>query len=179
MVVRRPRLPRLDERARFAALFVLIAGVLLTAYYAPREADSTLERWTGEYLRVYTRMVSFCIAAFDRTATSHGNIVSGRFSMQIVKSCDAMEANILFAAAVLAIRARWWRKAVALAAGLAALAAANVTRLVTLYAIGTLAPSAFDFMHYEVWPLVMVAVATAGFMVLGPWASEAREHVAG
>jgi exosortase/archaeosortase family protein len=92
--------------------------------------------------------------------------------MQIVKSCDAMEANILFAAALLAIAAPWLRKAAALVVGLAALVAVNLVRLVLLYWTGVYASSAFEFLHYDVWPLLMIVFATFDFLLCARWARQ-------
>ena len=159
-----------DDRTRFSIAFAVIAGCLLGAYYFPRATDSTLEIWTADYLRLYTRAVALPIALFEPHLSAHGNLISGRFSMQIVKSCDAMEANILFLSAVLAFPARWARKAVALIAGLVALAAFNCVRLFVLYWVGVFAFPAFEFLHYDLWPLLMIAFAALDFLVAVRWA---------
>jgi len=159
-----------NEQTRFVVAFAVIAGALMALYYYPRGIESPAERFTSEYLRVYTHMVSLGIGLFDPHASAHGNIVTGRFSMQIVKSCDAMEANILFSAAIIAIPAIWWRKAVAFVAGLVALVAFNLVRLFVLYWVGVFFAPAFDFLHYDVWPLLMIAFAAVDFMVCVKWA---------
>lgn len=161
-----------DDRRRFAISFALFAGALLAFYYYPRGSDSVVERLTAEYLRAYTRVVSLVLAPFDPGVRAHGNLLTGRFSMQIVKSCDAMEANILFAAAILAFAAPWPRKAAALVVGLAALVVMNLVRLVFLYWAGVYAASAFDFLHYDLWPLLMVAFATLDFIACASWARQ-------
>jgi exosortase/archaeosortase family protein len=160
-----------DDRTRFVVAFTLLAGCLLAFYYFPRSSDSLVERWTAEYLRIYTHLALWPIRILDPQASAHGNLVVGRFSMQIVKSCDAMEANILFVAAVLAFAAPWRRKAVAIPVGLVALVGFNLVRLLVLYWVGVFAPSAFEFLHVDVWPLLMVAFATIDFVVCIRWAS--------
>jgi len=159
-----------DDRARFSVAFTIIAGSLLSAYYFPRGSDSAIESWTAEYLRLYTHAVAAPIALFEPHVSAHGNLISGRFSMQIVKSCDAMEANILFASALLAVSAPWVRKGVALVVGLAVLVAFNVVRLFVLYWVGVFAFSAFEFLHYDLWPLLMIAFAAVDFVVCVRWA---------
>jgi exosortase/archaeosortase family protein len=154
-----------DERTRFALAFAAIAGCLLILYYLPRHDNDRVERWMAEYLRLYARLVGFVVRIFDPNVTVYGNTVAGRFSMQIVKSCDAMEANILFASAILAFPVPWRRKAAALGGGLAALVTLNLFRLVTLYFVGIFAGSAFESMHRDVWPLLMVAFAAVDFCV--------------
>jgi exosortase/archaeosortase family protein len=168
-----------DDRTRFVVVFAVVSGCLLAFYYYPRTNADAVERWTGEYLRLYTRLVSWPIGVFDPTVSAHGNLVAGRFSMQIVKSCDAMEANILFTAAVVAFAAPWVRKAASLAVGLAALVACNVLRLFTLYWAGALVPVAFDFMHIDVWPLLMIAFAALDFVVCARWMRAGSAGVGG
>jgi exosortase/archaeosortase family protein len=80
-----------------------------------------------------------------------------------------MEANMLFAAAVLALPAVWWRKAAALVAGLAALVAFNVVRLVSLYYVGVYLPAQFEVMHIDVWPVLMIAFTVLDFYVCTRW----------
>lgn len=157
--------------------FAIIAGCLLTLYYFPRGSESAGERWTAEYLRLYTRLTRIPIAIFDPNVSAHGNTVSGRFTMQIVKSCDAMEANILFSAAILAFAASWWRKIVALLVGLSALLTFNLLRLVVLYWVGVFAHPAFEFMHYDLWPLLMIAFATLDFILCVRWVLGIRPAV--
>lgn len=168
-----------DDRRRFALLFAVVSGCLLGFYYFPRTSADLVERWTGEYLSLYTQVVSWPIALFDRGVSAHGNLVAGRFSMQIVKSCDAMEANILFAAAVLAFAAPWLRKVASLLVGLAALGTVNVLRLFTLYWAGVFLPSAFEFMHIDVWPLLMIAFAAIDFHVCVRWMRNGEGHGVG
>jgi exosortase/archaeosortase family protein len=162
-----------DEQTRFGLSFAIIAGGLLAFYYFPRSGEDAVERWTASYLWLYTRVVGAAIGVFDPGVTAHGNVVAGRFSMQIVKSCDAMEANILFTAAVLAFSAPWRRKVVALLAGLSALVLANLVRLFVLYWVGVFAPSTFDFLHYDVWPLLLIAFAAVDFLACVRWARRA------
>jgi exosortase/archaeosortase family protein len=84
--------------------------------------------------------------------------------VRIIKGCDAMEAKILFAAAIVAFPALWRRRLAMLAAGLGALTLLNVLRITSLYAVGTALPAKVEFLHLEVWPFVMVTVATLLFL---------------
>jgi exosortase/archaeosortase family protein len=158
-----------DEQKRFVVAFTVLAASLLAFYYFPRSSDDTVERWTAAYLGLYTRVASSLIGVLDSHVAAHGNLVTGRFSMQIVKSCDAMEANILFTAAILAVSAPWRRKAVAFLVGLCALVAFNLVRLFALYWVGVIFPSAFEFLHLDVWPLLMMIFATIDFLVCTRW----------
>jgi exosortase/archaeosortase family protein len=93
-----------------------------------------------------------------------GDRIDGRFSLQIVRNCDAIEVNILFASAVLAVPAPWLRRLYALAAGLALLVLANVTRICLLYFVGVYRPSWFATAHEEILPLLLVALTALSFL---------------
>jgi exosortase/archaeosortase family protein len=115
---------------------------------------------------------------FDPRVVVQGNVVTGRYALSIVKTCDAMEANLLFLAAVLAfpaapapVKRRWPRKLLAALAGIAAISALNVARICSLYAVGIYYPSAFELFHIEVWPLLLIGAAAALFAVAARWLS--------
>jgi exosortase/archaeosortase family protein len=156
--------------SRFVATFLVLAGVGLGAYFFPYElVGIPVEGAFGAYLSGYARVTGIALHLVDPTVSVIHSTITGRFAMQIVRSCDAMEANILFASAVLAFPAPWTRKAIALPVGLFALVAANVARLSCLYFVGVYAPAHFDVAHYEIWPFAMVALATADFLACARW----------
>lgn len=158
----------LDQR-RFALRYLAIAGVLFAIYCFPYGESGVSERWFSAYLGAYAHVVGKLIAIFEPGVVVSANQISGSFSIAIVKSCDAMEANILFVAAVLAFPARWGRKVAAAFAGLALLILANVIRLLSLYYVGKLIPTAFDVFHVEVWPLLMIVFAVVDFLAWVSW----------
>jgi exosortase/archaeosortase family protein len=163
------RLPPRTPEVRFVTVFVVVAGALFAAYYFPYSQHGMSERFMNEWLRFYAHGVGGLLSLFDARVFAHGNVVDGPFPMTIVKSCDAMEANILFVAAVLALPGVWPRKAIALCAGLGVLVAMNLLRLCTLYCVGLLAQGAFDFAHYDLWPLLLIAFATVDFVICARW----------
>jgi exosortase/archaeosortase family protein len=154
---------------RFVLVFGLATAILFSLYYFPYSDHGISENWMAVWLRAYTRVVGWVLRVFDPTVSTHGNTVVGRFSMTIVKSCDAMEANILFVAATLALLGPFWRRAVAALGGLLALVVLNVVRLCCLFWVGLFFPAAFDFAHYDLWPLLMIAFATIDFVVCARW----------
>ena len=80
-----------------------------------------------------------------------------------------MEANLLFATAVLAYPARVLQKITAVCLGLTTLVAVNVLRICCLYFAGVFLPSWFEVLHFEVWPLLMVFCASALFFGWVVW----------
>ncbi len=161
---------------RFVLTFFGIAAVLFSLYYFPYAELGAPETWVSAYLARYAHTVGVVLQLFEPGLSVSNNVISGRFSISIVKSCDAMEANMLFSAAVLATPGVPWRKAVALAAGLASLVAFNVFRLCSLYYVGVFLPGWFEFAHIDLWPLLMIAYAVAAFVVCARWVAPRDER---
>jgi exosortase/archaeosortase family protein len=161
---------REDRRPRFVAAFLLLAGAGLGVYFFPYELEGVhADGVFGAYLSGYARVTGGVLRLFDPAVSVLDSTIHGRFAIRIVRSCDAMEANVLFVAAVAAFPAPWLRKAVAVGVGLSALVAMNVLRLCCLYYVGVYAPARFDLAHYELWPLAMVAFATLDFILCTRW----------
>ncbi|HEY2903434.1 MAG TPA: archaeosortase/exosortase family protein [Polyangia bacterium] len=146
-----------------------IAGALFALYAFPYQESGLSERWFQSYLQGYAHLAGRLLAVVDRQVTIDGNLIAGRYALRIVKTCDAMEANLLFLAAILAFPAPWRRKMVALVAGLIVLVLANVLRICSLYFVGVHAPGAFETVHVEIWPLLMIVVAGAQFAWWARW----------
>jgi exosortase/archaeosortase family protein len=158
------------RQSRFAVWFVVLAGIGLSTYFFPYEEAGIHARPVFEwYLSLYAHVTGVVLHVFDGAVSVVGNTINGRFAMRIVQSCDAMEANILFCAAMLAFPAPWRLKAIALPIGLASLIACNIVRLCCLYYVGIYAPDRFDFAHYEAWPILMVGLATVDFLLCTRW----------
>ncbi len=163
-----PRI-ELTPATRFAVTFAAMSAVLFGLYFFPYAENGGSEAWFTAYLAQYARLVGHTLGLVEPHVSVTGNVVSGRFSMSIIKSCDGMEANILFCAATLAFPGSWRRKMLAVACGLVALVAFNVLRLCSLYYVGVYFPSAFEFAHFDVWPLLIVAFALVDFLFVARW----------
>jgi exosortase H (IPTLxxWG-CTERM-specific) len=164
-------------RLRFVISFALIAATLFAVYCFPYAENGLSENWFKGYLSAYARMAGAVLGLFERPVIVSGTNISGRFSIEIAKNCDAMEVNILLGAAILAFPSRWTRRFAAAVLGLAVLIAANVARICSLYYIGVYAPSSFEFMHHEVWPLLLVLLAAGEFLLLAAWMRRTDEVV--
>jgi exosortase/archaeosortase family protein len=148
----------------FAARFAIIAGVFLVLYGFPYAQYGMSQAWLDVYLGSYAKAVGWVLGLVEGNVQVVGTGIFGKASLQIVRSCDAMEINILLAAAILAFPGPPLKKALALALGLAGVALLNVTRIVTLYYVLLGRQGAFEFLHLELWPLVMVVAAAALFI---------------
>jgi exosortase/archaeosortase family protein len=98
------------------------------------------------------------------------------FNFTLVPDCGAIPSMVIFLAAVLAFPARWWKRLVGLAGGIAILYCVNaLLRLPCLAVIGALNGGGkwFDFAHHYVWQgiyivfVVLVWLAWVEYIVRG------------
>jgi len=161
-------------RLRFAAAFVAVGGALLALYAFPYAEHGIGEGGFAWYLGAYARAAGSVIRLVDPTVHVSGADLVGRTSLTIAKNCDAMDVNLLLIAAMLAFPAPWKRRLVGIIAGVGLLSLVNVLRIVTLYQISIHAPRAFELIHAELFPLVMVALAVGAFAVWSRWSRQAE-----
>jgi len=150
--------------ARFALRYALIAGGLFAIYAFPFELFGARHDWLAGYLAAYARLAGGVLRIFESGIVVDGARINGRFPLEIVRNCDAIEINILFLSAVLAFPAPWKRRALAASLGLAALVALNVGRICFLYFVGVYAPQHFAAAHEQIFPLLLVLCATLAFL---------------
>jgi exosortase/archaeosortase family protein len=150
--------------SRFALKCALIAGALFAVYAFPFELLGAKHDWLAGYLAAYARLAGGVLGLFESGIVVTGANISGRFPMEIVRNCDAIEINILFVSAVLAFPSTWRRRGTALAVGLSALVALNVTRICLLYFVGVHAPERFAVAHEQIFPLLLVIAAAFAFL---------------
>jgi exosortase/archaeosortase family protein len=156
---------------RFALFFALLSGTLLALYYFPYGQDGGVKQFLDGYLRGYAAVAGAVLGWFEPSITVHGQDIIGRYSLRIVKTCDAMDVQILFVSAVLAWSGRWRRRLLGAATGVVVLFWVNVARICSLYYVGIMRPSSFEFVHLELWPAVIVILSVAGFLVFTAWTS--------
>lgn len=139
---------------------MLLLGV---AFYYPYARDSWPERAIVAYLRLLARASGWLIARFEPSVIVDGTSIGGSFPLQIVKTCSALDAQALYAAAALAFPAPRACKLLGLALGLALLTLLNVARIACLYWVGLHAPLHFDAVHEEWLPAALVLAACLCF----------------
>lgn len=161
------------DRARqlwFGIRFAAIATLLFGIYTFPYEESGRSERFFTQYLSGYACMAGAALSLIEPGVRVVGQDIVGRFSLRIVKSCDAMDAVILFVAAVCAFPVRWSDRAWGVVLGALSLVAVNVVRICSLYFVGIYHVRQFEVFHLEVWPLLMVCSASFGFLLWMSWA---------
>jgi exosortase/archaeosortase family protein len=149
--------------------FAVFASGQLALYYFPYDARGFAAACLRGYLRAYARLAGGVLSLLDPSVHVQGADIVGRYSLTFAMNCDAMDVYILFSSALLAFPASVRARFIGLAAGLAALVALNVLRIVSLYFVGVYAPGGFDFCHMDIWPLVIVVATCAGFLLWIRW----------
>lgn len=150
---------------RYPLMVAAIAAPMFAIYCYPYSDSGAMAAAIRAYLSGYAKMVGIAISAFDPHAVASGNRINGQtFSMSIVKTCDAMEVNILLAAALAGFPIPFLRRLVTVFASVLSLVLLNVIRLCVLYWLGSHAPAWFERAHEILAPLFMVVCALAIFL---------------
>ena len=186
-------LSHLEKHRRFSGLrafpqrrpittFICGVCLLMAAFYAlytPKwEFDLIGEYFLPWNLALHAELSGSVLSALGHDITVTGrSVMSPRFSMQIVRGCDALEPTALFLSACLAFPvARFRQKLLGMALGILCLEVTNVVRMVTLFFVGVHWPQNFEMMHLEVWQAVFIALAVAYWAIWAIWASRRPSH---
>jgi exosortase/archaeosortase family protein len=164
----RPTLSR-GPAVRFALAFALLSGVLLGLYYFPYSEQGPIRPWLDGFLHRYAASAGFVIGWFEPHIHVMGQDIIGRYSLHIVKTCDAMDVTILLTSAIVAWPNPWKRRLLCAALGIALLFVLNVLRICSLYWIGLAFPSFFEVAHLDVWPALILLVSIGFFAAVALW----------
>jgi exosortase H (IPTLxxWG-CTERM-specific) len=158
--------------------FVVLFGLLIGLFYALTVSAFFQHTVSPPYLRCSARMASVVCNCFGQHTTAiNATISSIRFSLQIIRGCDAVEPLALFLAAVLAFPAPFRQKIPGLLLGALILALANLVRIASLFLTGVYFPRAFQQVHQEVWPVAFVLLAIVLWALWIQWAMKPRPAV--
>jgi exosortase H (IPTLxxWG-CTERM-specific) len=160
--------PVLFFGAKFGALVALLYILL---------AIPSVEQALLSYLKAYAWASSAILDLFGQgTHVTDVTIASSSsFAIAIRRGCDAVEPTWLLCAAIIAFPGSWRRKWAGLFAGIIALQALNLVRIVSLYLIGRRFPAIFPSAHLEIWPTVFILAAIGLFFHWVNWKGGAHE----
>jgi exosortase/archaeosortase family protein len=145
--------------ARAAAWMIVLYGL----YYFPYANGGTAQQLISAFLELQALGAGSVIRLFDAHAGVQGAVISGAFPLEVVRSCSSLDAQALYIATVLAFPAGRRAKLLGIALGAVALTTLNVLRIASLYFVGAHAPHAFDAVHEELFPFVLIAAACGCF----------------
>jgi exosortase/archaeosortase family protein len=152
--------------ARFTLVAASVAAVLLGIYFHPYPEGGGAERVLRAYLAGYAKLAGAFLSVFEPGIVVDATTIRGPlFSMQFVRTCDAMEITILLGAALVAYPMAWRRRLAALVGAAVVMVALNLGRLCLLFALGVHAPAWFEPIHRILAPLVLVAGALGLFVI--------------
>lgn len=132
----------------FVTTYVVLMGVVL--FLVGTTITPYLNTWTA-------RLTAWTLRLLGANGQSSGPLVtSSVYSAEIITECTAVYIMILFLSAVSAYPTSWKAKLSGVLLGAPALVIVNQIRLVSMFYIGHLFPSAAETIHLLVWQSLMV-----------------------
>jgi exosortase H (IPTLxxWG-CTERM-specific) len=157
---------------RFVVLFASILAVSFTVVAFRQVNDALVEPYTA----VIARLSGGVLALLGEDITVAGcDVRSPRFAVTIYNGCNGLITSLIFISGVLAFPASWRSKAVGVAAGLLAIQAINLVRIVALYYTGVFFPAWFDEAHIVVWQSLVILAGVVLWIVWARAASSQRD----
>ena len=143
---------------RFLVLFVSLLAVAFAAELTPFAQAHVVTPWTDAVARISAALMR----TFDGSITTSGNVIGSSaspFAVSIEAGCNGVEATLVLVAAILAFPAPWPHRLRGIAAGVVAVQALNVLRVISLFYLGRLDRDVFEWAHLYVWQaLIMLDV---------------------
>ena len=144
--------------ARFFILFVVILVTLFTAELTQPVQNAVVLPWTEALARISAGLITL----FDSHVAAFGKILQNTtngFAVSIEAGCNGIEAAIILIAAMLAFPAPWKHRVIGILAGLSAVQALNIVRVISLFYLGQWNMKAFEWAHLYLWQaLIMLDV---------------------
>jgi exosortase H (IPTLxxWG-CTERM-specific) len=140
---------------RFSLKFCLLFG-LCDAF----SITSWSDRPFSVFLSAYAQVSNWILVMFGQHSHVTGSTISGPVAtISIMRGCDALDPILVLCAGILAYPSSWRRKVIGLVLGVAAMFIMNVVRILSLYVIELKAPTLFDPVHLDIWPVIFVSLA--------------------
>ena len=143
---------------RFFILFVVILVALFAAELTAPVQSAVVLPWTDALARLSAGLITI----FDPHVSVFGKILQSTrngFAISIEAGCNGIEAAIILIAAMLAFPAPWKHRVIGILAGLSAVQALNIVRVVSLFYLGQWSVRAFEWAHFYLWQaLIMLDV---------------------
>lgn len=149
---------------RFGLLFAAIVVGLFALELTPPAQRYFVMPWTAAVAQAAVATMQ----AFDPAVVAQGpTVISTRngFAVTILAGCNGVEAMIVLVAAMLAFPAPWKHRALGIAAGIVAIQALNLARIVSLFYLGQWDRQWFDWAHLYVWQSLIMLDAMIVWML--------------
>lgn len=153
---------------RFMLVFLVSLVVLFVAELLHPVEVHVIEPFTSGLATVCVWLVGM----FDSQAIAYGKILQSTangFAISIERGCNGVEAMIILVSAMLAYPARWRERLAGIAAGLVAIQALNLVRIISLFYLGQWNRLWFDWFHLYLWQALIVLDALVVFLLWLRW----------
>lgn len=156
--------------------FLLIFGFLLAVFYVfIAFSRSYNKRFIPSYHHLIAEVSGALLAVFGQDITvTDASISSPRFSVNIIRGCDAVEPIALYVCAVLAFPLPFLKKLPGMIAGALVLSILNLVRIVSLFLIGVYSPRVFALTHIDVWQALFIFFAVLLWILWLLWATRSQ-----
>ena len=154
----------------FLPLSIVLMALFYAVLYHPYSTESLPGRALGAYLQFVAAGSAALLRWFGEDISVQGTTVLGRFPYVVVLDCAALDAQALFAAAVLAFPVSLRDKLIGLVGGLCAIWCINVARLGLLYFAGANSLHLFQVLHEEVMVMLVIVSVCGLFVAWARWA---------
>jgi exosortase H (IPTLxxWG-CTERM-specific) len=150
--------------SRYIGIFLVIFLVLFSLQLTEPVFAHVVEPFTSFIATV----TAWIIVPFDDSVIAYGRVikdsVSG-LSISIESGCNGVEATIVLIAAVIAFRASWRQRLVAIVLGFLAIQVANLARIISLFYLMQWNQDVFNWIHLYLWPILIMLDVLFVFMV--------------
>jgi exosortase H (IPTLxxWG-CTERM-specific) len=149
---------------RFFILFLVIQGVLFTLDVL----EPVRQIFVLPFTELLARISAGLVTLFDAGVHAEGIILrslDNGFAVSIEPGCNGIEASIVLIAAILAFPAPWKHKLIGLLAGLTAIQALNLARIISLFYLGQWNMAVFEWAHLYLWQALIMLDALVVFVV--------------
>jgi len=156
--------------------FLVIFGILLAVFYVfTAFSQFYSKRFLPSYHHWIAEVSGSLLATLGLDTTVTGvSIYSPKFSVNIVRGCDAVEAIALYVCAVLAFPLPFLKRLPGMIAGALLLSVLNLVRVVSLFLIGVYSRRIFDLMHIDVWQAIFIFLAVLLWILWLLWATPSQ-----
>lgn len=144
--------------------------LVMLGFYGLYWSESLVERrWFRPILEAQTEMTRWLLLVLQQEVERNGNVLVSAtdklrpFTLAVGLGCEAFDVTILAMVGILCFPSVWRVRLIgALFVG-SLIQGINVLRLTSLFLVGLYGPEYFDFVHYNLWQVVLV------LCVIGAW----------
>ncbi len=150
--------------------FLGVLGLLIAAFYACYVPFTQTDLFRS-YLAGLANASGGILRLLGHDVAVTGLLVSSpTFSFTIVQGCDGLEMAAFFGVAVLALPVSLRSRLLFASSGTVVLLVANVVRIVSMAYVDTHFPDWLDFVHWDVWPGILICMILSSWLIWARWA---------